>query len=96
MQLCTTSHEHPTPDRFKQNLRTILLIAIVISCGGTYVLEQPNGSLMEYFPRFRWMLQQLVRWGGDRAAPLPWTVCCLLFALPGAYNNMVEISALPR
>ena len=41
-----------------------------MACGGTYVLEQPNGSLMEYFPRFRSLLQQLIRWGGDRAAPL--------------------------
>ena len=69
-------------------LRTILLILLTISLDLTFTLEQPTGSLLEFFPRFRWLLQQLVRIGGD-AAVHP------LFARTNHFLKMLRGSAAP-
>ena len=49
------------------NLRVCLLILLVIGLDATYTLEQPNGSLLEYFPLFRYVLQRVQQWGGDES-----------------------------
>lgn len=49
------------------NLRVCLLILLVIGLDATYTLEQPSGSLLEYFPLFRYVLQRVQQWGGDES-----------------------------
>ena len=41
------------------------LLCLVISClNGTWVVEQPGSSVLEYFPAFRFMMNALIRWHG--------------------------------
>ena len=47
--------------------RTVLLILLVTILGGTWALEQPSGSLLEFYPAFRHMLAAIFKWGGDCA-----------------------------
>ncbi|CAE7194767.1 unnamed protein product [Symbiodinium sp. CCMP2456] len=49
----------------KMCARVCLLILLVVALGATYTLEQPAGSLLEYFPLFRHVLQRVQQWGGD-------------------------------
>ena len=44
-----------------------LLCALVVCLGGTFTLEQPHGSFLEFYPRWRWFLQQLVEHGGPNS-----------------------------
>ena len=39
--------------------RTVLLALVVVALNGVFTLEQPDGSFLEFFWRFRWLLQQL-------------------------------------
>jgi hypothetical protein len=39
--------------------RTVLLLLVLAARGTFWVLEQPKGSLMEYHPRFQWLLRTL-------------------------------------
>ena len=47
--------------------RTVLLILLVTILGGAWALEQPSGSLLEFYPAFRHMLAAIFKWGGDCA-----------------------------
>ena len=37
--------------------RTILCIYVALACNGTWALEQPSGSALEFYPAFRRLLQ---------------------------------------
>lgn len=43
-------------------------MALVVAMNGTILLEQPANSLLEYYPRFRDFLQQLMSIGGPSTA----------------------------
>ena len=42
----------------------MLLILLVVALGGWFGLEQPLGSVMEYYPAFRSMLAAIFKNGG--------------------------------
>jgi len=48
----------------------ILLMMIVICLNGTILLEQPFGTLFEYYPRWRDFIMKLMEIGGKNAVPL--------------------------
>ena len=75
--------------------RTVLLILLTVATNGTFVLEQPSGSLVEYFPRFRWLLQQLVAAGGNAAAALLHLRANSLWFLVGAWGVYRSSSLRP-
>ena len=52
-------------------LRVILLMILVVCMNGTILLEQPSNSFVEYYPRFRDMLQLLQNIGGPNTVPCP-------------------------
>ena len=52
-------------------LRVILLMLLVVCINGTILLEQPSNSFVEYYPRFRDMLQLLQNIGGPNTVPCP-------------------------
>ena len=48
---------------------TISLLLILTTClGGCWVLEQPSGSTLEFYPTFRWVIAQLFAHGGVQSA----------------------------
>ena len=60
--------------------RTVLLILLVTILGETWALEQPSGSLLEFYPAFRHMLATIFSWGGDYAVGIlgqPMFIFCL-------------------
>ena len=52
-------------------LRVILLMILVVCMNGTILLEQPSNSFVEYYPRFRDVLQLLQNIGGPNTVPCP-------------------------
>lgn len=40
---------------------------IVVAMNGTFILEQPFGSLFEFYPRWRDFINALIRTGGENA-----------------------------
>lgn len=50
-----------------QQLRTVLLLMLVVACGGCFLLEQPFGSLFEFFPRWRYLVTMLQDVAGRHA-----------------------------
>lgn len=36
-------------------LRTVLLAVLIVAMGGTFFIEQPGGSYMEYYEKLRWL-----------------------------------------
>ena len=45
--------------------RRICLLLMLTSClDGAWVLEQPNGSLLEFYPTFRWVITRLIEASG--------------------------------
>ena len=63
--------------------RTTLLILLNTAFGGAWTLEQPKGSVLEYYPRWRRMMQAVWDHGGPFAASdsvianwfLSWVYC---------------------
>ena len=51
----------------EKNQRMILLMMIVVAMNGTFILEQPFGSLFEFYPRWRDFINALIRTGGENA-----------------------------
>ncbi|CAK9045035.1 unnamed protein product [Durusdinium trenchii] len=49
--------------------RVVLLILLVVCCNGTFLLEQPAQSFLEYYPRFRDLLEALASTGGRHCVP---------------------------
>ena len=47
--------------------RTCALIILVTALGGVWTLEQPSGSVLEYYPTFRWIMANIFTCGGDYA-----------------------------
>lgn len=46
-------------------LERICLLLMLTSClDGAWVLEQPNGSLLEFYPTFRWVITRLIEASG--------------------------------
>ena len=39
--------------------RTVLLFLLILARGGTFLLEQPNSSLMRHYFRFQWFTSQI-------------------------------------
>ena len=53
---------------FQSSPARTCLMALLCTCqGGVWSLEQPSGSLAEYYPAFRVMLEAMFRCGGDYA-----------------------------
>ena len=47
--------------------RTCTLVVLCTALGGAWSLEQPSGSLLEFYPTWRFILASIFRCGGDRA-----------------------------
>ena len=54
---------------FSMWLRTILLCLLTTVLGGTWCLEQPGNSCLEYYPKFRDFLTAMFEAFGGSAAP---------------------------
>ena len=54
-------------DRFLLPWRTCCLILLATALGGAWSLEQPSGSLLEFYPVFREMLESIFNCGGAHA-----------------------------
>ena len=52
----------------KSTCRISLLLILTVALGGVFVLEQPGGSLLEFYPTFRWALTQLIEISGIETA----------------------------
>ena len=62
--------------------RTVCLILLTTALGGVWTLEQPNGSLLEYYPVFRMMMRSIYECGGPNAVPnLLWMDHVLIFSI---------------
>ena len=48
--------------------RTALLILLITALDGVWSLEQPSGSLLEFHPAWREVVNSIFRTGGDFAA----------------------------
>lgn len=48
--------------------RTCLLVLLVTALGGVWTLEQPSGSLLEFYPAWREVMCNIFRCGGEYAA----------------------------
>ena len=47
--------------------RTCALILLITALGGAWSLEQPQGSLLEFYPTWRFILQMISKIGGPSA-----------------------------
>ena len=48
---------------FTQLLSSVLICILIVARGGTFFLEQPGGSYMEYFDKMRWLYERVpVSW----------------------------------
>lgn len=68
---------HPQLVHVHLELRSVLLIALTIACGGSYLVEQPRSSLMEHYHRMEWLWQTL--------KPVSWLIylaICTYFCSP--------------
>ena len=65
--------------------RMVLLIYLMVSLGGTFTIEQPANSTMEYYPRLRELFRRLVEIAGDQA--VTWRTLLLLPCLPHAHSK---------
>ena len=45
-----------------------MLILLVVALGGVFTVEQPDGSVLEFYPCWRFMLQKVFEHGGPFAA----------------------------
>lgn len=47
---------------FRQ-LSVVLLAILITACGGTFLIEQPGGSYMEFYDKMEWLYRQVpVTW----------------------------------
>ena len=62
----TSPNQHIEPNRSssKPRSRTILLMYLCTIQGGCWLLEQPSGSVLEYYPTFRQMLRMHYEFAG--------------------------------
>ncbi|CAE7276232.1 unnamed protein product [Symbiodinium sp. CCMP2592] len=78
--------------------RSVLLIYLVTALGGTWFLEQPSQSVLEYYPTFRKMLLDLFNvQGGDAVFDTRWWMCQYGAPTPKrhyAYSNSDKIYLL--
>ncbi|CAK9087129.1 Uncharacterized protein SCF082_LOCUS41189 [Durusdinium trenchii] len=47
--------------------RICLLVILVVCRGGCWILEQPNGSMLEFYPCFRWAIGQMIEIDGVKS-----------------------------
>lgn len=47
--------------------RTSLLVLLACALGGAFTLEQPSGSLLEFYPAWREVMMNICRVGGNYA-----------------------------
>lgn len=47
--------------------RTCLLLLLCTALGGVWILEQPSGSLLPFYPAFREVMQSIFETGGIQA-----------------------------
>ena len=66
----------PFPYRASQGLdilcpsrRTVLLLAVVTCMGGVWTLEQPDGSVLQFYHTFRYFLASVQMAGGPYSVP---------------------------
>ncbi|CAE7361316.1 unnamed protein product [Symbiodinium sp. CCMP2592] len=52
--------------------RMALLLLVVTAMSGVWSVEQPSGSFLEFYPRFRWVMQVL----GEGAVARPHVISC--------------------
>ncbi|CAK9039271.1 unnamed protein product [Durusdinium trenchii] len=75
--------------------RTCCLILLATALGGAWSLEQPSGSLLEFYPVFREMLESIFNCGGAHAVSMvQWWMAHYSSATPKrhyAYGNSEEI-----
>lgn len=69
LDVCMTIGSCVGPFLNKYGLRVMLLIMLVICLNGTMLLEQPANSLLEYYPRFRTLMDMLRQIAGPHAVP---------------------------
>ena len=73
----------PTPS----SARTCLLISLCTCLGGVWSIEQPSGSLAEYYPAFMETIQNIFTCGGPHAVRAPSTCLCIM----GSINHEDKI-----
>lgn len=49
--------------------RSILLVVLAICLNATFLLEQPHNSVLDFYPRWRWLEAQLMRISGIGSVP---------------------------
>lgn len=49
--------------------RTVLLLAVVTCMGGVWTLEQPDGSVLQFYHTFRYFLASVQMAGGPYSVP---------------------------
>jgi len=55
--------------------RISLLLILTVALGGVFVLEQPGGSILEFYPTFRWALGRLIDIHGiDAVSRVHWSM----------------------
>ena len=69
--------------------RISLLLILTVALGGVFVLEQPGGSLLEFYPTFRWALAQLIEIHGIDAAQNSVACIHLLIMLIGMVHHLL-------
>ena len=60
------------PSKFSRVLdapfcRTCLMVLLITAMGGVWTLEQPGGSLLEFYPTWRATMGYIFETGGDYA-----------------------------
>lgn len=65
--------------------RTCLLILLCTALQGAWTLEQPDGSVLEFLPAFRTMLQSIFACGGVHAVP------CFIYSQNFGFDDSLNI-----
>lgn len=69
MYVFTVHRQQPKVTAFlmwRSQLSVILLAVLICALGGTFFIEQPGGSYMEFYDKMEWLYARL---------PAPWHIC---------------------
>ncbi|CAK9101508.1 Uncharacterized protein SCF082_LOCUS47470 [Durusdinium trenchii] len=100
---CTSIGKTDYPSVFLSNRlleRTCLLLLLCTALGGVWILEQPSGSLLPFYPAFREVMQSIFETGGIQAVQeVRWWMGSYGSATPKrhvAFANSCEILNLDK
>ena len=76
--------------------RTCLLVLLATALGGVWTVEQPSGSLLEFYPAWREVMCSIFRCGGDHAAMYLEQWCnASIFVYPIENNRLMKDTDSP-